>query len=150
MSAVGSDVESLCSKCGDVWHVVVAKVGDKIAKVQCKECGAYHRHRAPGGTAKGPSTPRRRSSSAGSSSTRATSTPKPSVDADMSRPIRPYSPGDQYEVGERVEHPKFGIGVVQSANPGKVEVFFGSFGPRVLAQAKSSAPKLTRPTTRFE
>ena len=26
--AVGADIESLCSKCGDVWHVVVAKVGD--------------------------------------------------------------------------------------------------------------------------
>ena len=34
MSAgVGADVEALCSKCGDVWHVVVAKIGDKIVKM---------------------------------------------------------------------------------------------------------------------
>src|SRR5665647_995831 len=46
MSAgVGADVESLCSKCGDVWHVVVAKDGDKIVKVQCKQCSGYHRYR---------------------------------------------------------------------------------------------------------
>ena len=32
-AAVGADVESLCSKCGDVWHVVVAKVGDQIVRV---------------------------------------------------------------------------------------------------------------------
>ena len=35
-AAVGADVEALCSKCGDVWHVVVAKVGDQIVKVHCK------------------------------------------------------------------------------------------------------------------
>ena len=37
---VGADVEALCGKCGDVWHVVVAKVGDRVAKVQCKQCSA--------------------------------------------------------------------------------------------------------------
>ena len=46
---VGADVESLCAKCGDVWHVVVAKVGDRIARVQCKQCGAPHRLKPPGG-----------------------------------------------------------------------------------------------------
>ena len=34
--AVGADIESLCSKCGDVWHVVVAKVGEEIVRVICK------------------------------------------------------------------------------------------------------------------
>ena len=37
---VGKDIESICGKCGDVWHVVVAKMGEQIAKVQCKQCGA--------------------------------------------------------------------------------------------------------------
>src|SRR6202012_6152712 len=44
-AAVGADIEALCSKCGDVWHVVVAKVGDKIAKVHCKQCNGDHRYR---------------------------------------------------------------------------------------------------------
>ena len=47
--AVGADIASLCSKCGDVWHVVVAKVGESIVKLQCKECGGYHRYRSPDG-----------------------------------------------------------------------------------------------------
>ena len=52
MSAgVGADIESICSKCGDVWHVVVAKVGETVVKVQCKECGGYHRYRTAGGKA---------------------------------------------------------------------------------------------------
>src|SRR6478752_683889 len=50
MSAgVGADVEALCSKCGDVWHVVVAKVGEQIVKVQCKQCSGYHRYKSPHG-----------------------------------------------------------------------------------------------------
>ncbi|MBL0215562.1 MAG: hypothetical protein IPQ07_16970 [Myxococcales bacterium] len=50
MSAgVGADVEALCSKCGDVWHVVVAKVGERIVKVQCKQCSGYHRYKSPHG-----------------------------------------------------------------------------------------------------
>src|SRR5262249_25121016 len=50
MSAgVGADVEALCSKCGDVWHVVVAKVGQQIVKVQCKQCSGYHRYKSPHG-----------------------------------------------------------------------------------------------------
>ena len=65
-AAVGADVEALCSKCGDVWHVVVAKVG------------------------------------------------------------------------ERVDHPSFGQGVVEIAEPGKITVFFAT-GRRVLVQSKEGA-----------
>ena len=31
---VGADIEALCGKCGDTWHVVVALVNGKIAKVE--------------------------------------------------------------------------------------------------------------------
>jgi transcription elongation factor Elf1 len=47
--AVGKDVEAACRKCGEVWHVIVAVEGGKITRVQCKECMAYHRYRAPEG-----------------------------------------------------------------------------------------------------
>ena len=46
--SVGSDVEAMCNTCGDVWHVVVAKVGDKITKVECKQCGKQHRFKPTG------------------------------------------------------------------------------------------------------
>ena len=42
---VGQDIEALCGRCGQVWHVVMAKMGDKIAKVVCKRCGGHHRYR---------------------------------------------------------------------------------------------------------
>src|SRR5262245_44790057 len=44
---VGADIEALCNKCGDVWHVIEAKVGEEIVRVQCKECGRQHRYRNP-------------------------------------------------------------------------------------------------------
>jgi len=42
---VGSDIEAICKKCGDVWHVVIALAARRIAKVECKECGARHGYR---------------------------------------------------------------------------------------------------------
>ena len=32
---VGQDIEAMCCRCGHVLHVVMAKLGDKIAKVVC-------------------------------------------------------------------------------------------------------------------
>jgi hypothetical protein len=51
----------------------------------------------------------------------------------MSRPIRLYKMTEAYEPGDRVEHPKFGQGVVELlSGPGKMTVFFED-GRRTLA-----------------
>jgi hypothetical protein len=143
-AAVGADIESLCSKCGDVWHVVVAKVGEEVVKVQCKQCGGYHRHRSVNGApaAKKERTPR------------VSRPPRPVVErfetpqvaADLTKPTRTYSPRDKYVVGDRVEHPSFGAGVVEACpEPGKMTVFFPS-GRKVLVHEKAvSNAALTRP-----
>jgi len=48
------------------------------------------------------------------------------VEADLSRPVRPYVFTDSYEAGDRVEHSTLGTGVVQGvAGPGKISVLFG-------------------------
>ena len=143
-AATGADVESLCSKCGDVWHVVVAKVGEQIVKVQCKECGSYHRHRPPGGAAA--RKPRASSSSAGASSSssrrsalgsRALAKPPPTTfSPDPTLPVRTYSMRDTFQPGEQIKHPRFGVGLVErTGDPGKISVLF-SDGRKILAQAK--------------
>lgn len=148
-AAVGADIESLCSKCGDVWHVVVAKDGEKIAKVQCKQCGGYHRYKSPHGATAAQKMP---------SANRPPKEPKepkapverfekPAVAADLSKPARRYSASEKFEVGERVDHPSFGQGVVEIAEPGKITVFFAT-GRRVLVQSKAGAQEgggLSRP-----
>jgi hypothetical protein len=152
MADVGADVESLCSKCGDVWHVVVAKVGNKVAKVQCKQCGGLHRYRPTDGVKASQVAPVRRKSSSSSSKKKTAAPPEPTgpeVEPDMSKPIRTYSIRELFEPGERVDHPKFGVGVVEkSPAPGKIAVYFPS-GRKFLAQAKP-ASSLQRPRRSFE
>ena len=144
--SVGADIESLCSKCGDVWHVVVAKVEEKIVKVQCKECGGYHRYRPPKSKSTGTGTRRGSTSTKSKKKTEVVARiDEPMVAADTSRPMRPYRFSDTYQPGDRIEHPKFGHGVVELCNePGKMQVFFAE-GRRVLALAKPQS-KLERPS----
>jgi hypothetical protein len=140
---VGADIESICGKCGDVWHVVVAKVGERIARVQCKQCGSQHRHRPPGGAPAGRREPTSRPPHASRPAPAAPELPP----FDPSRPPLPYHPQHEYRPGDRIAHPSFGIGVVARSEPGKVQVVFGT-GPRVLAQAKPAstlAPPAKRP-----
>src|SRR5690606_4289784 len=113
------------------------KVGEQIVKVQCKQCGGYHRHRPPGSSERASrSTGTRARRAAASSSATAPRAHEPQVEADLSRPIKPYRFDGEYEPGDRIEHPKFGDGVVEvTGEPGKMQVFF-SDGRRVLARAK--------------
>lgn len=137
MSAgVGADVEALCSKCGDVWHVVVAKVGEQIVKVQCKQCSGYHRYKSPHGA------PAEKKLPSAVRPPREAKPPaerfeKPAVTADLSKPSQPYRASERFEVGDRIDHPSFGQGVVELSEPGKITVFFGS-GRRVLVHAKAA------------
>jgi hypothetical protein len=128
---VGADIESICGKCGDVWHVVFAKAGDKIAKVVCKRCQGQHRYKPPPGKASAnapyekkavaPRAPR----AAGAGRGKVTRVDAPSVAIDESKPPRVYSPRDNYKAGERVTHPSFGTGVVEgSPGTGKITIFF--------------------------
>ncbi|MDJ0853080.1 MAG: hypothetical protein QNK04_32315 [Myxococcota bacterium] len=48
------------------------------------------------------------------------------VEPDLSRPVRPYVFTESFAAGDRIEHPKLGLGVVQGvAGTGKINVLFG-------------------------
>jgi hypothetical protein len=146
---VGQDIEALCGKCGQVWHVVMAKMGDKIAKVVCKRCNGQHRYRNENdeiAEAGRPAGAARASTSTTSKSARARKlSPVPAIPAfDPAKPARPYAGSASYATGERIAHSSFGVGVVSgSPGAGKVEVIFPS-GVRVLAAAKAVS-SLARP-----
>lgn len=135
---VGADIEALCGKCGDVWHVVEAMVEDKVAKVQCKQCGATHKYKPPG--AKPASKAKKKTRKTTTTRKRATKKapkepPGPLVEPDLTRPVRAYSMTEAYEPRDRVEHPKFGTGIVeQITGPGRISVFFPD-GRKILVQA---------------
>jgi hypothetical protein len=138
---VGGDIGAICRKCGDVWHVVVAVVDGRIAKVECKQCGGRHRYRPADGA---PATRvRRASGSATTRSTRAAGTRGTKlaklIEADPSRPPRRYLATESYQQGDRMVHPNFGEGVVQAiTGPTKVQVLFAS-GEKTLVHARKTA-----------
>ncbi len=128
---VGAEVQSLCRKCGESWHVVVALAGGQIAQVECGSCGARHRYRPAG--KKAAASPR-----AARTGVRRGAPARPLVEADPSRPVRPFRVSDTYQVGDRVAHASFGEGVVQALKgPTKVEVHFAD-GARVLVHGRGS------------
>jgi hypothetical protein len=143
--AVGEDIDALCGHCGQVWHVVMAKVGERIAKVVCKRCGDHHLYRtenAADAAANKKAGVRPRVARSARTVAEPIAAPVPAFDP--SKPPRPYSVRDSFAAGERVLHTQFGTGVVvASAGPGKVEIAFPT-GRRVLASARV-ASTLERP-----
>jgi hypothetical protein len=131
---VGSEVESICGKCGQMTHVVIALVEGRIAKVECHQCGARHRYRPIGADAVTPrgraaSGPRRRSPKSGA---------LPSVEADPTRPRRPFRATETYRPGDRILHAIFGEGVVQAiTGTTKIQVRFEA-GTKTLIHARPS------------
>lgn len=124
---VGDDIDSLCSKCGVTTHVVVAMVGAEIAKVECPVCKAVHKYRDP---ARKKKTARRKAP--------AKSAPAgPSVEPDLSLPVREYQASDTYQLGQRIEHSVFGAGVIEQVMPAKVRVYFPD-GQKVLLHARAN------------
>ena len=135
--SVGEDIDALCGKCGQVWHVVMAKVGDRIAKVVCKRCGGLHLYRTDNPVDAAARKAPRASSARASKTTVAEPIAAPIPAFDPSKPPRPYSVRETFAPGERVIHAQFGTGVtVGSAGPGKVEIAFPT-GRRVLASART-------------
>ena len=141
-NAVAKDIEAVCSKCGETWHVIVAVADGKIAQVQCKSCMGYHKYKPIASdrmtikkstktmiaaSVPKPAATRSSSSSSKSKSTRS-SEPKilePKV-TPSSREIRKYNIHESnFQLGDRIEHAKFGIGVVDELpSPNKMYVTF--------------------------
>lgn len=139
---VGRDIGSVCRKCGDVWHVVVAVTDGRIAQVECKQCGARHRYRPANGEAEGRAGARPRKAGSRTASPRAgrAARKKPVVEADLSRPSRRFQMSETYEVGDRVLHASFGEGVVQAVTGvSKVEILF-EVGQKTLVHGRDRSP----------
>lgn len=143
---VGADIEAQCNKCGGPrWHVIEAKVGEEIVRVQCKECRAQHRYKNPNKVAAAKKAPREAKPRAPRADKVVERFPTPAIAADLSRPSRPYKASEHFTPGDRIDHVTFGQGVVELSEPGKVTIFFAT-GRKVLVQAKGEPGKgLARP-----
>lgn len=123
--SVSDPIEARCTKCRDITnHIIVAMVEEKPARVKCNTCGGEHNYRKPRATvAAGTRKP----------STRAKADPRDAErkewetlrpDMDSSRAVA-YSMDVQVKVNNLINHPTFGLGLVQLVvGDRKVEVLF--------------------------
>lgn len=137
----GERIEARCTRCNDITgHIIVALVGGVIVKVQCCACGSVHKYRGSGAKASGAGASGSRASGAG----RAASAPHVARSGSggrqaeaaerlwreaLERPslpdARPYTVGMPLAVNDVVEHPKYGLGVVQQLiKPDKADILF--------------------------
>lgn len=124
--SVGKDVDSYCTKCRlELGHLIVAMVGDKIAKVKCNTCGGIHNFREmkkvqkSGGTPKKIAPPKIQKD--------AGKTPELLWEAGISKArgaeVR-YETGRAFKVGDLIVHELFGKGVVKQVSPKKCTALF--------------------------
>jgi hypothetical protein len=122
-SRVGKEIEAYCGRCRmDRLHRVVAQDPDgTIRKIICGMCNSYRNHKQQ-------SQPR----AVKRESTRQVSN---SVE-DFGLPSRGYNMRENFEVGEVISHPMFGVGkVIAVKDRNKIEVKFPG-GLKVLLQNK--------------
>ena len=125
---VGQEIVCLCTSCKlELRHVIVAhKSGNSgpVAKVKCNTCFKIHAYRATPqektGAAKKPRVTREK----------ATVVPievewKEQLRAHESSPSIKYVPTKDFKLGDVIDHPTFGAGVVKTVKDGnKLEVIF--------------------------
>lgn len=112
---VGGEVETKCGKCKELrTHTIVAlkEDGVEIARVQCGFCNSNHIYRPTKIKTASTRTPGRTSK-------------KEAALLESSGPPRPYAMTEKFAVGDRLEHPKFGSGIVMDVRSGKIDVKFG-------------------------
>lgn len=134
-STVAKETLAYCTSCKmDLNHVIVAMQGDRIAKVQCKTCKKEHSYKPPKGVTEPPSkdSPVEKVKTARKAAKKAETEAVP-VENEWEKlmanhkgaPIKPYSTKEQFVLGDKLNHPNFGEGIVgKLIYPNKIEVIF--------------------------
>ncbi len=118
---------TFCKKCNaDRYHVVLAHTTSKTAKIKCEVCGSQKSYSLPkaGGAAGAAKVTRAR---AGSESARRSSHNaeyEALMQAQESASEVGYSIKGKFALNQKINHPKFGLGIVRGVQPDKVEVVF--------------------------
>ncbi len=118
---VGQSVEARCTKCrANTEHVVVTVLEEAPLKVQCGQCERQHKYRPPSVARKKPAV--RKKADPRVAERKEWETLRPAMN---SAAARDYSMTDAYKVKSLINHPVFGLGLVQRVvGERKVEVLF--------------------------
>ncbi len=136
--SVGSEMESRCGRCKmTLNHIITAMVDDQPRRVRCLTCSSEHNHRVTkkATTKKPKAKTTRRSKSKNSLAARWTTA---TTDWDESQ-ARSYNIYESFRVNDRLEHSKFGKGVVtEIPGPDRMITLFES-GEKMLIQGRVRA-----------
>lgn len=135
----GSDVESRCLKCKQLTnHIIIAMVGEKVAKVQCNVCGGRHNYRPAesAATAGAPKVAKKaRAKVAGGGSVKQAKTAAHFEEMVAGRDpamVKPYAVTATFQQDDLIDHAFFGLGlVIGTTQPNKIEVLFRG-GSKIL------------------
>ncbi|HKG22505.1 MAG TPA: hypothetical protein VKC34_11445 [Blastocatellia bacterium] len=130
---IGQEINAYCGKCKDErTHIVSAMDGEVVRKVTCSMCKGTHNYKQkPAEKEARPRAPRASSRS---------KEPAPFA-IDPKRPIKAYSMDTSFGTGDVINHPKFGLGAVESTNPpNKIEVRFQEGKKTLLHNMKNMRP----------
>ena len=118
--SAGDPIEARCTKCRKITnHVVIAMAETVPAKVECNVCSGQHKYRPPA-AAKKPTV--RRTVSPKNTAKQEWEALRPGMDSSKAKD---YSMDGTYKVNALVNHPQFGLGVVQRVvGSQKMEVLF--------------------------
>lgn len=133
VAKVGGDALAYCTRCKmELAHVIIAMVGGRPARVQCKTCQSPHNYRSSVGTTslRKPrvSSPVQRVSVSEHWQTK--------MEAKKAVSPKAYRVAEEFKAGEIVQHPQFGLGLVEEVKlNGKIVVLFRA-GEKVLIHGR--------------
>jgi hypothetical protein len=113
--AAGDNISAYCTKCKlTLDHAIIALVGETIAKVKCKTCGSQHKFKAAPAAPK-PRKPRTATAKA---------TAWQSALAEAKGNEKEYAMTAKFRVGDVVNHPNFGKGIVRKVSTCRCDILF--------------------------
>jgi hypothetical protein len=119
---VGGEVDAYCTKCRmTLAHTILAMLGAKIARVRCNTCGGDHAYRAEPGTVRaGGAKPR----AATPRAEKVVITWEQRLAGKDPATAKTYSAKETFAVGDLVNHPTFGLGLVEAVRDDKADITF--------------------------
>lgn len=132
---VGKDVLSYCSKCKlTLSHIIVAmKDPNTISKVLCNTCKSTHAYKNPNSK---PVKVKSKALIPGAKKTTVSISELWEKEiSQTTKKSKAYSIKSKFEIGDIIDHPKFGPGIVQKFTDGNIEVLF-RFEIRTLVHGK--------------
>lgn len=123
---VGQELNAYCGKCKEErTHIVAAMDGEVVRRVTCSMCGGTHNYKLkPAAAANGEGA----TAAAAPAKRRGGSRRVKEADSfniDPKRPVKSYDMNNIFSAGDVINHPKFGLGAVETAvPPNKIEVRF--------------------------